>query len=401
MPANAENSPQRIFVTGHAGVVISSDSQQTAPVPNRETTQKLSSSVTGFFHYQVGRFRVEGVDPFQTGGVLPVAWFTEALAYLEQVPLMQSIIQSAEEHGTLIKMVFAPTNHDIYDRNENVIVWNPTQALAAAEFNGALQSPAMGLGHEFAHAGPFQQTPVAASDAAYTPDWRYDNLEEAHATAIERLTAAVLGEPLRISHRGIPVRVTGPLDRLLSVWVRDPLSGRMVEASVAPQYRFAVSQILDPTGLFVGSQYINPSYGLDAAGNVLDQSGAQIADPNGRPGWNLIKDAAGAYSLSPRPDYLWNTPFDIRAIPAMAGGVLGHLSIDNIELLLGTSPQVAVSDAYRLLIPGGTLTISGNNAPADIGIVVQRLTEAGFADISTTFTHGTEGAAWEVKATKP
>jgi hypothetical protein len=380
-----------------------------APIPVRDITPISSDPQKGIYNYRVGGFEVQVTDqPFKPDSVIPqpVSWFAEALSYLEQFPLMRTIIQRTEEEGT--KIVIPGDNnprseHQIFDDTSDQIVWYPTYGIAAPEFNGALMSPALILGHELVHADTYQQTPATNLAAYSTPNWRYGNEEEAYATAVERLTAEFLGEPQRISHQGNPVQVTGPLDRLVTVRVLDPLSGTFVDASVAPQYRYAVSEILDPTHLFVGPQHINTSISLDGAGNELGRFEADSAGPAqyDRPGWNLVPDAAGDYSLSPRPDYHWNILFDVRSIPGMRGELLGSFTVDNIGLLLGTQPRVAVSDLYRLLISGGGLTMSGDAAPGDMRTVAQQLTEAGFANIGISFTRGAGGTSWNVSATKP
>jgi hypothetical protein len=409
-PAGAANGPQRYFVAGPDGVELM---PEPAPLPPRAVTLIFDDPQTGAFKYRVGGFRVEGIDPEQSGGRLPVRWFLDALSYLEHDPHMRRIIQREEDRGTRIWLQFDLNKRPQFDSELDFIRWNPVQGAALPEFNGALQSPAMLLWHELVHADGFHQAPAIYDAAIRTREWRYRNAEERYAAGFENLAAGFLGEQLRMSHGvGEFVRVRGPLDRLLTVQAWDPLTGTYIDASVAPEYRFAVSQILDPTDLSVGPQDINSSVSLDAAGNVLGQfhAGTAATGQDRPPNWNLIKGPAGA-SLLPRPgsdierSYIARVPaFDFRAIPAIPDeviGKLGPMAIDDIGLFSGAPPEIAMSDVYRVIQPGGALEITAKAAPGEMKAFAEQIAGAGFADIGISFTRKAGEIVWTVKATKP
>jgi hypothetical protein len=100
-------------------------------------------------------------------------------------------------------------NDDRFDPNTNTIAWDPYSALRTT--NGGTQSPALGLGHEVAHAveAPARE---AALTARALP--RYDDAEERRVIrGSERHAARTLGEGVRFDHRGTTYRVPTPVSR--------------------------------------------------------------------------------------------------------------------------------------------------------------------------------------------
>ncbi len=98
---------------------------------------------------------------------------------------------------------------DHFDPASNTIAWDPYSALRTTR--GGTQSPALGLGHEIAHA---IESP--AREAALSNHFRagYDNAEEARVIrGYERQAARTLGEGVRYDHRGSLYRVHTPVSR--------------------------------------------------------------------------------------------------------------------------------------------------------------------------------------------
>src|SRR5713101_1964833 len=89
-----------------------------------------------------------------------------------------------------------------YSRDTHTIFWDPRSALRC--LSGGTQSPALGLGHEMAHAdrGFWDALIGGISSSAY------DNLEEKRViTGPETTAARNLGAGIRTDHRGTPHHV--------------------------------------------------------------------------------------------------------------------------------------------------------------------------------------------------
>jgi hypothetical protein len=100
-------------------------------------------------------------------------------------------------------------NDDHFDPNTNTIAWDPYSALRTT--SGRTQSPALGLGHEVAHAveAPAREATLSARALP-----RYDDAEERRVIAgSERHAAQTLGEGVRFDHRGSTYRVATPVSR--------------------------------------------------------------------------------------------------------------------------------------------------------------------------------------------
>ena len=103
-------------------------------------------------------------------------------------------------------LVIIHDGNDRYDPQTRTVYWDPRSALRTTE--GGHQTPALGLGHEMAHAtGNRHDTAVLSN----TPDRRYDNKEEGRVIRnYESPAARELGESARSNHGGTPYNVNCP-----------------------------------------------------------------------------------------------------------------------------------------------------------------------------------------------
>lgn len=114
------------------------------------------------------------------------------------------------EHGA--RSFHLTVNHrgdDRFDPNSDTIAWDPYSALRTTR--GGTQSPALGLGHEVAHAveSPRRESALSCRELP-----RYDNAEERRVIrGSERHAARTLGEAVRFDHRGSTYRVATPVSR--------------------------------------------------------------------------------------------------------------------------------------------------------------------------------------------
>lgn len=100
-------------------------------------------------------------------------------------------------------------NDDHFDPNNDTIAWDPYSALRIAQ--GGTQSPALGLGHEVAHAveAPSREDALTSHRLPL-----YDNAEERRVIrGSESHAAHTLGEAVRFDHRGSTYRVATPVSR--------------------------------------------------------------------------------------------------------------------------------------------------------------------------------------------
>jgi hypothetical protein len=98
---------------------------------------------------------------------------------------------------------------DHFDPATNTVAWDPYSALRTTR--GGTQSPALGLGHEIAHAveAPAREYSLSARNLPH-----YDNAEERRVIrGSERHAAHTLGEGVRFDHRGATYRVPTPVSR--------------------------------------------------------------------------------------------------------------------------------------------------------------------------------------------
>jgi hypothetical protein len=137
------------------------------------------------------------------------AIYQAAIDYLRQDPTMAAVIDDLTASSTTYTVAVNSSGDDRYDPRNTTIHWDPNSALYTT--SGGTQTPALGLGHEMAHAD--------ASSLMYAlrqliPFGVYDTLEEYRVIQYYETPAAItLGEGVRYDHRGTPYNVSGPTQR--------------------------------------------------------------------------------------------------------------------------------------------------------------------------------------------
>ena len=141
-----------------------------------------------------------GANDFKVRGASArdMADLDRSLAYLSQSPVGAAVLQGMAAKGTTIQIVH--NGEDKYTPQTNTIEWDPDAAHIVQGADGqppGLQSAAMGLLHEAAHA-----TDRNYAQHRNTPNAQFDNDSEKHAIGVENAVAGQLGEPQRKSHTG-------------------------------------------------------------------------------------------------------------------------------------------------------------------------------------------------------
>lgn len=136
------------------------------------------------------RFLVEGDEQ---------AFYT-ALKHLYKDPGMRQIINHLHVSDTVYTIRTNSLHADNHDWIDNVINWDPLSAIKTTD--GGYQCPALGLGHELAHAaGPEELT----KELRGRSDKQYGTLEERRVIQNWETPAAItLGEGTRINHSPSP-----------------------------------------------------------------------------------------------------------------------------------------------------------------------------------------------------
>jgi hypothetical protein len=130
-----------------------------------------------------------------------------ATHYLARDSAMRAVIGAAQASSRTFTLRVNHHDDDSFDPNSDTINWDPGSALRTEQ--GGVQSPALGLGHEMAHA---VEDPRAEARLAAQPDPRYDSKEERRViTGAERHAAQTLGEAVRTDHSGTTFRVNSPI----------------------------------------------------------------------------------------------------------------------------------------------------------------------------------------------
>ncbi len=135
--------------------------------------------------------------------------FTLAKAYLCRDPQERALLGRLQHAKRRFRLEINHRNDDHFDPSHDVIAWDPYSALRTTR--GGTQSPALGLGHEIAHAveAPRRESALAARTVR-----GYDTLEERRVICgSERHAAETLGEAVRFDHRGTTFRVATPVSR--------------------------------------------------------------------------------------------------------------------------------------------------------------------------------------------
>jgi RHS repeat-associated protein len=134
--------------------------------------------------------------------------YNAAIAYINRDPGMARIVRKLESSRKTYMVLFNNAHDDRYDPATRIIHWDPGSALACT--TGGTQTPAMGLGHEMAHAAAnwFQRL------RGWIPSRDYDYLEERRVIRhVETPAAQLLGEGTRQDHGGGTYRVPTPTSR--------------------------------------------------------------------------------------------------------------------------------------------------------------------------------------------
>ena len=144
--------------------------------------------------------------------VLPAraqADYNLAKAYLRRDSTERRLFVSLESSRRRFRLSINHRGDDHFDPATNTIAWDPYSALRTTR--GGMQSPALGLGHEVAHAVEAPAREASLSDRVRPG---YDNAEEARVIrGSERHAARTLGEAVRFDHRGNLYRVHTPVSR--------------------------------------------------------------------------------------------------------------------------------------------------------------------------------------------
>jgi hypothetical protein len=131
-----------------------------------------------------------------------------AKAYLSRDAMERRLFDRLEQLPRRFHLTINHRNDDHFDPSNNTIAWDPYSALRTKR---GTQSPALGLGHEIAHA---VESPKRESVLMNRSLRNYDNCEERRVICgTERHAAQTLGEAIRRDHRGTTFRVATPVSR--------------------------------------------------------------------------------------------------------------------------------------------------------------------------------------------
>ncbi len=135
--------------------------------------------------------------------------YSLAKAYLCRDSGERRIFARLEHGARRFHLVVNRRSNDCFDPSTDTIEWDPFSALRTTA--GGRQSPALGLGHEAAHAVEARQREEHLASRLMP---RYDTAEERRVIAgSERRAAETLGEAVRHDHRGHVYRVLTPVSR--------------------------------------------------------------------------------------------------------------------------------------------------------------------------------------------
>ncbi|MEH5685779.1 RHS repeat protein, partial [Escherichia coli] len=143
--------------------------------------------------------------------------FNQAVEYLKQDSQMKETIDFLSSSEETINIEYIEGTNVRFNSNNMAIYWNSRASLfCSTELNSKSQSPALGLGHEFAHAQYYLLDKENFMALLSRTDKKYENKEEARViTIIESRAAKTLGECTRGAHSGLPFyRVDGPLQTM-------------------------------------------------------------------------------------------------------------------------------------------------------------------------------------------
>src|SRR5579884_3387122 len=113
-----------------------------------------------------------------------------ARAYLCRDSEERRLFERLEHSSRRFHLAINHRDDDHFDPNTNTIAWDPYSALRTTQ--GGTQSPALGLGHEIAHA---VEAPASEARLSARSLPRYDDAEERRVIrGSERHAARTLGE---------------------------------------------------------------------------------------------------------------------------------------------------------------------------------------------------------------
>ena len=132
-----------------------------------------------------------------------------ALRYLARDRRMRDVIERAERARSPLHLRLNGRDDDSYEPWDRVVNWDPHSALATT--SGGRQSPALGLGHELAHA---VEAPSLRDRYSAQAVPAYDDAEERRVIrGVESHAARTLGEGVRSDHDGTTYFVASPVAR--------------------------------------------------------------------------------------------------------------------------------------------------------------------------------------------
>jgi hypothetical protein len=134
--------------------------------------------------------------------------YDESKRYLSRDPGERALFSRLEHApGRQYRLTLNRRNDDHFDPRTDTIAWDPYSALRTT--GGGRQSPALGLGHEVAHAVESRTTEDRLSHRRVA---HYDNAEERRVIRGSECHAArTLGESTRNDHDGTCYRVSSPV----------------------------------------------------------------------------------------------------------------------------------------------------------------------------------------------
>jgi RHS repeat-associated protein len=166
--------------------------------PGQATDQKPSNGQPSAQNLAQGAGQGQSAGQHQNGDVAKANHY---LSRSKEMRLVEKAFKSGHFH-----LVIIHDGNDRYDPETRTVYWDPHSALQTTQ--GGHQTPALGLGHEMAHAtGNRHDTAVLSN----TPDARYDTKEERRVILnYENPAARELGESTRSNHGGTPYNVVCP-----------------------------------------------------------------------------------------------------------------------------------------------------------------------------------------------
>ncbi|GAB2591712.1 RHS repeat-associated core domain-containing protein [Dyella jejuensis] len=141
--------------------------------------------------------------------------YNQAIDYLSADSGMANLIKRLEDSPVIFVINYSKDGEDLYQpaaglglQDYSNIYWDPYSALRVT--NGGSQTPALGLGHELAHAGASPVDRIVGNAFASG----YQNYEEKRVIDEYETPAAInLGEGIRDNHYRVPYTVSSPTSK--------------------------------------------------------------------------------------------------------------------------------------------------------------------------------------------